>query len=166
MTSRALGFFSFGRRATQDHADALRDLELLFPAVDRLWLSALVSKFDDGLADRASIVDEVAQKIMYVYHGWYPTTSKDPLSVSSKNAYLVALHQRFPNVQLSFLRSCILSTKYNHIQHITEKILDMERRSEPYPKSPDPQELTPSDLFRPLDYIEVFLILNILSTEY
>ncbi len=155
--SKTFGFFSFGRQR-QDHNETVRDLLLLFPSADGLWLSALVSKFDDdGLLSRELIVDQVAQKILYVYHGWYPTTvSSDPLSVPAKNAYLVALHQRFPNADLGYLRSCILSTKYNHVQHITDKLLDMERRNEGYPKRTDVQEtLKPNDLFRPLDYIEV-----------
>jgi hypothetical protein len=129
--------------------ETLNKLTRLFPGIDKGWLSLLLLKYTTS----HDAVEQVSEKILEHYHGWYPKTDLNPNSVVARNKYLFILSEIFPLADVGFLRSCIVKLKSNHVYKIIERLLEMSKKSDGYPQRLEPGPLSKSDYFKSKEYI-------------
>src|SRR6185437_502699 len=102
-------------------------------------------------------VERISEKIFNSNKGHYPKIPegcKNTNSIKAKNAFLLQLNELFPECDLGFLRERLCSTNQNHLQQITEKLLDMDKsgNKEGYPRRTNPFTIETWEFIRSQSY--------------
>ncbi|KAJ2999740.1 hypothetical protein HDV02_001983 [Globomyces sp. JEL0801] len=133
---------------TQAQRDAYMQLRTLFPDAEIEWLKDCVRHYKSD--NHLIIVQEITQKLTEWQFGYYPKQfpSHSDISIKLNNALLLLL-ERFPDVDLAFIRDLILKQKSNIEYNVTNELLKMAE----YPKRQVLEPLKESDMFRDNAYI-------------
>ncbi|KAJ2999742.1 hypothetical protein HDV02_001985 [Globomyces sp. JEL0801] len=133
---------------TQAQRDAYMQLRTLFPDAEIEWLKDCVRHYKSD--NHLIIVQEITQKLTEWQFGYYPKQfpSHSDISIKLNNALLLLL-ERFPDVDLAFIRDLILKQKSNIEYNVTNELLKMAE----YPKRKVLEPLKESDMFRDNAYI-------------
>lgn len=128
----------------------------LLPAADPAYLEGLLAFYDlSEPPDR--IAQRVARKVFEVNAGEFPRAADgDARSPDSRNAYLEALAELFPDADLAFLRQCIIAEKSDVVNAVAAKLLRLDAESGAgYPRRLRVGEpLTDADRFRTPQYVK------------